>query len=455
MPPAPVLSDPIKETWLGTLDAGGVTLRLAVHLTRSPEGALTAKVDSIDQGAMGIPVERAAYRNSTLTLELKLPAARFEGTMNKDGTEISGKWSQGPAPLPLVLKAVDKVPALNRPQEPKAPLPYLEEEVGYASKAAGVKLAGTLTKPARGGPFPAVLLITGSGPEDRNETVFGHKPFLVLSDHLTRQGIAVLRVDDRGVGGSSAGPAGATTDDLVEDVLAGVEFLKSRKEIDAARIGLVGHSEGGLIAPRAAVRSKDVAFIVLMAGPGLPGDQILLAQSALIMKAEGADAEKIEHARKENQTVYDIVKHEKDAAAAETRIRHELASGTALPKEAVDAQVKMATSTWFRYFLTYDPRPTLAQVKVPVMAVVGERDLQVPAQENIEAIRKTLEGAGHKDHALVVLPGLNHLLQECKTGSPSEYAGIEQTIAPAALKTISDWILAHAAPHAPGAAPHA
>ena len=367
--------------------------------------------------------------------------------MNKEGTELTGTWTQRGASLPLVLKAVDKIPVPNRPQEPKRPLAYLEEEVGYENKAAGVRFAGTLTLPKTGGPFPAVLLITGSGPEDRDETVFGHKPFLVLSDHLTRQGIAVLRVDDRGVGKSTAGsgnPAAVTTDDFVEDVLAGVAFLKGRKGIDPARIGLVGHSEGGIIAPRAAVRSKDVAFIVMMAGPGLPGEQILQAQSALILKSQGADDGTIEEVRALNTKIYSIVKAEKDDAAAGKRIREELGSMAGLPPAAIDTQVKAVLSPWFRFFLTYDPRPTLGQVKVPVLAIAGERDLQVPAKDNIAAIRAALEGGGHKDHSLVILPGLNHLFQECKTGSPGEYATIEQTFSPDAMKTISDWILAHA-----------
>jgi hypothetical protein len=235
---------------------------MVVHLSRGDDGVLTAKIDSPDQGAMGLPVTTAVFKGGKLVLELKMLMAKYEGTMNAEGTSISGGWTQGGGTMLLVLTPVEKGSEIlppARPQEPKRPLAYLEEEVGYTNAAAGVKLAGTLTMPKSGGPFPAVVLITGSGPEDRDEAVFGHRPFLVLSDHLTRLGIAVLRSDDRGVGGSSLGPAGPTSEDFALDVLAGVSYLKGRKEIDHARIGLIGHSEGGIIGPIAAVRSKDVA----------------------------------------------------------------------------------------------------------------------------------------------------------------------------------------------------
>ena len=436
-------SDAIKPLWMGTLEVPSGKLRLVVHFTRAEDGVITARIDSIDQGALGLPVDSAVFKDGKLTLDLKSLGARFEGTANKEGTEITGQWTQGGSPMPLVIKVIDKVPTASRPQEPKGPLPYAEEEVAYTSPPSGVRLACTLTAPKSGGPFPAVLLITGSGPEDRDEAVFGHRPFLVLADHLTRRGIAVLRCDDRGIGGSSPGPPGATSESFTDDVLAGVAFLKTRKDIDPARIGLCGHSEGGIIAPSAAARSKDVSFIVLLAGPGLPGSDIILAQTALIMRAEGVAAEDIEKVTAVSARLFAAIREEKDPAAAEARARKELAaSPEGLTAEMIDQRVRILLSPWFRHFATYDPRPTLAKVRVPVLALNGERDLQVPAPENTAAIRKALDAAGHNDHTVTILPGLNHLFQESRTGSPTEYVSIEQTFAPSALTTISDWILA-------------
>jgi uncharacterized protein len=340
-----------------------------------------------------------------------------------------------------------------RPQEPKRPYPYNEEEVSYENKAGGVTLAGTLTMPRGKGPFPAVLLITGSGPQNRNEELLGHKPFLVLSHHLTCIGVAVLRVDDRGVGGSTGSVPASTSEDFAGDVLTGIEFLKSRKEIDSKQIGLIGHSEGGLIAPMVAAQSADVAFIVLMAGPGLRGEEILYLQGALISKAAGVPDEAIARNRAVQQAIFTVLKEESNNAAAEKRIRENLSKVTAEMTDeqkkasgmeaAVNAQLKMVLTPWFRYFLAYDPKPTLMKVKCPVLAINGERDLQVPPDENLKYIEQALAAAKNPDYKVEKLPGLNHLFQSCKTGALSEYAAIQETMSPAALDVMSNWILKH------------
>ena len=316
-----------------------------------------------------------------------------------------------------------------RPQEPTPPYPYQEEQVTFVNAKAGITFAGTLTLPASPTASPAVVLITGSGAQDRDETIAGHKPFLVLADALTRRGIAVLRVDDRGVGGSGGTMATATSEDFVDDALAAVAYLRGRKDIDAKRIGLVGHSEGGLIAPIAATRSKDIAFIVLMAGPGITGDQILFLQGAAIMRANGASEAAISRNREVQQRLFDVIRTEKDDAAAKEKI-----------KSIAPGQERVATP-WFRYFLSYDPVPVLQKVTCPVLAINGEKDLQVPYRENLDAIGKALRAGGNTDVTTLSMPNLNHLFQTSQTGAPSEYAKISETFAPAALDAISDWIL--------------
>ena len=445
----------IAAHWQGTLDAG-VKLRVVFNIEKAADGKLTATLDSLDQGVKGIKIDEITFDDYTLRIAAKGIGGSFEGKRNAAGDEITGTWKQGGASMPLVLKPVDKPLVPNRPQEPKKPYPYDEQEVTYENKPAGIKLAGTLTLPRAPdshakAPYPAVVLITGSGPQNRNEELLGHKPFLVLADYLTRCGIAVLRVDDRGVGDSTGNLNYATTADLAEDVLLGVEFLKSRADIDPRRIGLIGHSEGGLIAPLAATRGSDVAFIVLIAGPGTTGEQILYAQGSLILKAAGASEEKVAHQRQLQEKMFAAVK-QKDSAEADKQLSEifaaeldrlsdaeKKAAGNA--SAAAEAQRKTLLTPWFRYFLTYDPRPTLAQVKCPVLAVIGERDLQVPPKENLPEIEKALKSGGNKEFTVRELPGLNHLLQTCKTGSPTEYAEIEETMSPAALEMIGDWIV--------------
>ncbi len=342
-----------------------------------------------------------------------------------------------------------EVSAPLRPQEPKSAISYDAEEVKFSNLTANVTLAGTLTLPRSEKPSPAVLLIAGSGPIDRNETVFGHKPFLVLADHLTKQGFAVLRVDKRGIGQSTGNYDVATTEDFAADALAGVEYLKTRKEVDAERIGLIGHSEGVLIAPMIAVKSNDVAFIVLMAGAGVTGEAIVYAQEALISRAMGVTEEQISHQLHFQQQVLSIIKNESDLEKAEKLLREIVAKQLAnLPKEekqtsadAMEAQMKRCNSRWFRYYLTYDPTILLKHLKIPVLVINGELDSQVSPKQNLPVIAKILEEAGNQNYRIIEFPKLNHFFQTCETGSILEYGKIEETIAPVVLDTLSDWIL--------------
>lgn len=442
----------IVGIWQGVLEVSGTELRIIFNISKRPDGMLTATMDSPDQGVTDIAVDEVTFVDGNLRLELKSIMGVFEGEFIEDILTIEGKWSQGGMMLPLVLNRVEEAPEISRPQEPKKPYPYDEEEISYENRKAGIKLTGTLTLPREGEPFPAVLLISGSGAHDRNQTVFGHRPFLILADYLTRRGIAVLRVDDRGVGGSTGDVSQSTSEDFAGDVLAGIEYLESRKEIHPEQIGLIGHSEGGIIAPMVAAQSPDVAFIVLMAGPGLPGEEILYLQGVLIARAEGRSDSAIAKNRAAQERMFAVVKSEKDNTVAKTRLRKILEDAltelTAEEKKAmgdseafIKSQIQRVLSPWFRYFLTYDPRPTLMKVECPVLAITGEKDLQVPPKENLQAIQNALEAGGNEHWTVKELPGLNHLFQTAETGAISEYAKIEETISPTALKVIGDWIL--------------
>jgi len=442
----------IEGIWQGKLKVPGTELRIVFKISKNPDGTLTATLDSPDQGVTGIPVEEVIFEDNTLRLEVKSAGAVFEGKVSEDFLVIEGEWKQSGGVFPLTVKRVDKAIEILRPQVPKKPYPYTEEEVAYENKEAGITLAGTLTLPPGKGPSPAVLLISGSGPQDRNETIYNHHPFLVLADYLTRQGIAVLRVDDRGVGESTGDFSQATSVDFASDVLAGIEYLKTRKEINPEQIGLIGHSEGGLIAPMVAVKSPDVAFIILMAGTGLTGEEILYLQGALISRAMGVSEEDIAKNRQFNEKIFSLIKEEKDKKTIEEKLRQmfmedwaelneEEKSRIGDPEVFLEAQLKSLLSPWLKFFLTYDPKPTLNKVKCPVLAINGEKDLQVPPKENLSAIEEALKVGGNQNYTIKELPGLNHLFQTAQTGLPAEYAKIEETISPVALKIISDWIL--------------
>ena len=424
----------IEGAWEGKLTTPGGDLRLALVITKTPDGAYDGKMDSLDQGAFGLPLQEIKLDGKKVSFLLKMVNGSYEGTLNDSGTEISGQWKQGGIELPLVLKRVEKVEHPKRPQEPVAPYPYSATDVTVDNTGANVKLACTLTAPPSAGPHPAVVLITGSGPQDRDESLMGHKPFLILSDHLTRKGIAALRCDDRGIGKSTGDFAAATTADFSTDTVAEVEFLKTRKEIDAKRIGLIGHSEGALIAPMVANRNPSIAFIVLMAGPAVPGDQIILEQMKAIVQASGAPAAVLEPQIAMEKKVFEILRSEPNNEAAAKKLEE------ALPPGAAKEQAKRATSAWFRYFIDYDPAPALQKLKVPVLALFGEKDLQVLPAQNLAPMEAAFKKSGNPKTTVKVLPGLNHLFQPAKTGSPSEYGKTEETMAPLALDTISGWI---------------
>ncbi len=441
----------LAGTWLGTLKVSVTELRLVFHIEAGPNGSLKATLDSPDQGATGLPVSRVVVADDRVTLELDKFQARYEGTINEDDSILDGQWIQGGVSLPLVMKRVAEVPQPNRPQEPKKPYPYAELEVSYRNAEDNVTLAATLTLPEGPGPFPAAILISGSGAQDRNETVFGHRPFLVLADYLTRRGIAVLRADDRGVGGSTGSIANATSEDFARDVLASVAYLKTRGEIDPNHIGLIGHSEGGIIAPLAAVKSQDVSFIVLMAAPGVSGVRLIEGQITRLLQAAGAEPALVEATLTAQRQVCEIATTESDVQVMKQKVREVMAESVARLNEKekqalgyseayVEMQAAAVASPWFRFFIRYDPKPTLTKVSCPVLALTGALDVQVPADENLPAIEAALAKGGNTDVTIRTLSGLNHLFQTAATGAITEYARIEETLSPAALETIAPWI---------------
>lgn len=441
--PSPVVPG-LDGAWDGALDVGATgKLRLILTLSTTAGGTIGA-LQSLDQGGAQVPLSAITRDGARVKLEAKAIGGVFEGDLSADGKTLTGQWTQGGRSLPLTLNlrspgAAAPV-AYKRPQQPRPPYPYRAVEVGYDNPAGHNHLAGTLTLPKGAGPFPVALLITGSGLQDRDETVLGHKPFLVLADYLARRGVAVLRVDDRTMGGSTGDVTHATSADFATDVEAGVAFLKTRPEIDPRKIGLIGHSEGGMIAPMVTVQDPSVAWIVLMAGPGTPGEQLLIKQGRLIRAAMGMTPTAAATADELNAKVFAVIRSSKDGTEAHDKGKAILLAA-GLTDAAAESAAGPATTDWFRFFFDYDPAPTLAKVRVPILAIDGSLDLQVPPQEDLAAIKAATRG--NHDVTTIELPGLNHLFQEAKTGAPSEYQTIEQTLSPTALKVMGDWIEAH------------
>jgi len=369
----------------------------------------------------------------------------YQGKMVASDTIEGGLYA---GKLPLTLKRVEQTPeAPRRPQIPQKPYPYRGEEVAYDNSAASVRIAGTLTIPAGNGPFPAVLLIAGSGAADRDETIFAHKPFLVLADHLTRKGIAVLRVDKRGVGQTTGTFRGSGIKDFASDALAGVQYLKTRPEVDGKKIGLVGHSEGGATASVVAAQTHDVAYIVLLGSMGMSGYDILVLQDGTEARAAGKSDEEIALIRGYSRRFYSIILEETERTAIEERARKLQDSLTEAEKKALgwpnlggSLSLNWALNPAAREMLQFDICPILRKVSCPVLALNGSKDSQVPPKENLGGIARELKAGGNRNVTIREMPGLNHLFQTCETGATSEYVKIEETMAPAALEAISSWI---------------
>src|SRR5258707_2197792 len=389
-----------EGVWQGALEGNGMRLRLQLHVSHDDQKQLVAALDSPDQGVSGLPAIKVGQKDAVFHFEIPVVTGVYDGTLNAAKTTITGSWAQNGIEQKLNFKRSDQLLELVRPQNPVKPYPYKEEEISFPNEKAKITLAGTLTLPRGPGPFPSAILISGSGPHDRDESIVGHRPFLVLADYLSRKGIAVLRFDKRGIGKSTGDYANATSEDFAADTEAALFYLKSRKEIGPNRTGLIGHSEGGLIAPLLASRSGGVAWIVLLAGPGLNGEDALLLQSELILKSSGVDDDQIAKTRVFNKQTYALVRQEKNPAALQAKLTDLVQSSSMsamLPPAALQSQLRVVASPWFRFFLDYDPIPALQKTTCPVLALSGEKDIQVPAKENLAEIQNALQDCSHKD----------------------------------------------------------
>jgi hypothetical protein len=428
----------------------GTELSIAVEFA-ARDGALAATIDIPQQGAKGLPLKNVSHQPPRIRFDLPAGStvATFDG--ERRGDEIAGSFTQGGAAGTFRLNRRAAAPVRT-----EAPLPYREEEVAYSTPAGS--FACTLTLPPR--PVAAVMLLTGSGAQNRDEELLGFKPFRLIADHLSRAGVATLRCDDRGIGGTTAPPAQATTSDFADDAVAAVAFLRARPGLGTLPVGLLGHSEGGVAAPLAATRGGKVAFLVLVSAPGVTGERVMLDQAERIGRAGGVSDADVSAESALQQRLFRAARSGAgwDEVAAEARAlamtklqalpeqqRRALGDLGAYADRAIAGQLAMARSPWFSFFLDHDPAVVLAQVRCPVLALFGEKDLQVAAGPNRDAIAAALARGGNTRVTTRVLAGANHLYQQAVTGSPSEYATLAKEFVPELLPAISEWILGVAA----------
>ncbi len=442
-----VSAQELAGSWSGYLHIGKASLKLVFHFSQDDAGHWKCTMDSPDQGAYGIEADRVVIKKNQLEVEFSSIKGMYSAALTD--TMITGTWKQNVFKLPLNLSKSEIEEKVKHPQEPVPPYPYISTDVEFINKKAGVKLSGTLTLPEGKGPFPSVILISGSGPQNRDEEIFRHKPFLVLSDYLTKNGFAVLRYDDRGVGESEGDFSSATSEDFASDVAAAIDFLKSLNYIDTLKISLLGHSEGGMIAPMVASRRNDLAFLVLLAGPAIPSMDLMILQTRLVLNSMNIDREEVEKAVNINKEIYEVLNSEPDDKKAEKAIRkiyreytrnftNQQKKQMGFDKKSIDVNVRTLLSPWFRYFIAFQPGVYLKQVKCPVLALYGTRDIQVPWKENSEALQKINEE--NPVFTIKNFEGMNHLFQKCERCTIDEYGQLEETINTGVLEFIVNWL---------------
>ena len=436
-----------EGSWQGVLQIMGQEIRLVFHL-ENDEGVWKAKMDSPDQGVTGIQVDEMLLDDRQIEMKITAAGIRYTGLVKTD--QIIGTFHQAGLQLPLILNKMEEGDEVvvekesrPRPQDPQPPFPYQEEIVEFFNQEAKIRLEGTLTTPEGAGPFPAVVLITGSGPQNRNSELLGHRPFLVIADHLSRNGIAVFRYDERGVGASEGDFSRATTVDFASDAKAAIEILKGYPNIDPKRTGIVGHSEGGLVAPMVAVQSDDVDFLILMATSGVRGDQLLLEQKKQVEIKMGLDSAMVVESLVHFANAYKVIvsgKLEGEDLKKGVKEALQPVLGPSVPEAQTDALIAQLLSPWMKFFIRHDPAEVLKKVDCPVLAFNGDLDLQVSAEINLRAIEQALKEGNHPQIDTQLFEGLNHLFQTANTGLPTEYELIEETFAPEVMELMVKWI---------------
>jgi uncharacterized protein len=444
----------VQGTWVGTLNIG-VEIRAVFHITRASSGIYSATMDSPDQGIKDISVSSVSVTGDSLHLGVTAFKGSYDGLFAND-TTVTGNW-RGASKTPLILIKTNRIIALNRPQTPNPPFNYVSEDVEYSNADNSVHFGGTLTYPASGGPFPAAILITGSGQQDRDETIFEHTPFAVIANYLTLRGFEILRVDDRGVGKTTGEVIKATSADFANDVQAGFAYLKSRKEVNKNKIGLIGHSEGGIIAPIVAAQNKEIAFIILWGAPIVGGLVVNTEQNGYALKKAGFSNDAINafellHKKElgsfktsENETALDsnVLSIFREWGSQQTKkVLKDLfvTDGSIVGQSIYQIYNSLYGIPWMRFFIEHDFAQDLAKVKCPVLAINGEKDTQVDASSNLALVDSILRTNHNYGFETATLRGLNHLLQTANTGDASEYRTIEETIAPEALVLIGNWL---------------
>ena len=427
----------IEGYWKGQIDLGTLKLEMAFNITAIENGYVTT-LDVPAQGAFDFPVDETIFQDRRLQLTMSAMDASYSG-MLKEGI-IEGEFTQRGMTFPLNLaKAEKKEQKKTRPQDPQPPFDYHIEEVTFVNEKEGNTLAGTLTIPKGEGPFPAMVLVSGSGQQNRDEELMNHRPFWVIADYCALHGIAVLRYDDRGMGGSTGEVENATSMDFSYDAEAAFDYLRNRKEIDASKVGILGHSEGGVINFMVSARRPEVAFLVSLAGPSVNGIEVLKEQQAAILRASGMSEEMVQFNGNANAQMFDIIEASNSREEADSLLR-QLVKGWGYNEELTEQTIGQMASPWMYYFLRYDPTEAIVKTNCPALLLNGSKDLQVIASQNLPGYEKIIADYGKTNLTLRELPDLNHLFQHCETGSPNEYFEIEETISPEVLELIVGFV---------------